>query len=154
MYAYGAVLDLEPQDVALQLLGEEKKRRDNKGLSKITRKKRYRDRRDRPEEGPDHGDNLCDTNPEPDQERVAAEGEVGDGPTYRAHYREEQLSPQVLDERALYGVKELYGLISKCRPHEAEPGGRDSLPVEQEVHGDEKHEQEVEQHPEGPEDKT
>jgi hypothetical protein len=101
MYAYGAALDLGPQDVALQLLGEEKKRRDNKGLSKTTRKKRYRDRRDRPEEGPDHGNNLCCTNPEPDQERVVAEGEVGDGPTYRAHYREEQLSPQVLDEHAL-----------------------------------------------------
>ncbi len=101
MHAHGATRDPQRQNVPFELLHRDQERRDEDALFQATREERYQHRRDRPE----HGDNLCGDELEPDPERVTAKGELGDGSAQGALYRAQQKpSLEVFSEGALVDV--------------------------------------------------
>ncbi len=150
-----AALDPRHQDITLDLLSDQKEAGDYQRGRYTAPGDDEGDENggDCAEEGPDHGDNLRQPDPQTEDQGVPADDEEGYGPAYDAHYdAEEELAPEVTDHGPLDDVEELEGVVAHGLGYRAEHGPGDLLPVEEEVDRDYEHEQEVQDGAEGAED--
>src|ERR687889_2522139 len=157
MYSHRAALYPRHQHVTFQLLGYQEESGDDQGLDKTPfwDEERDRDRGHGPQEGPYDGDDLRRRHPGPHREGVLPDGEEHYRRSDRTHDRaQEDLPPQVPDERPLDRVEKLQALITDRRGYRTEQSVGDPLPLQQQVHGYEYHKQQIEQGPEDPEHPT
>ena len=157
MHSHRASLYPRHQQVALDLLGEEEQSGDEQGLHETSPgdEERDSDRRYRPEEGPQYGNDLRGRHPGPYGEGVLPDGEEHNRPPEHAHDRaQQQLPPQVPDQRTLDCVEKLEALLTHRLGNGIEQSVGDLLPLKQQVDGDEHHQEQVEDSPEDPENPT
>src|SRR5918994_841572 len=157
MYSHRAALYPRHQHVAFQLLGYQEESGDDQGLDKTPfwDEERDRDRGHGPQEGPYDGDDLRRRHPGPHREGVLPDGEEHYRRSNKAHDRaQEDLPPQVPDERPLDRVEKLQALVADRLGNRAEQSAGDLLPLQQQIHGDKHQQQQIEQGPEDSENPT
>jgi hypothetical protein len=118
MRAHGSIHGYRPQSVPFELLHGEQEQRDEDAPFEANREERHQHRRDLAKKGPGHGDNLRDSDPEPNWERVTTAVDVIDGPARAARDRAQQKPGlETLGKGILVDLQELDALVSCGRRH-------------------------------------